>query len=783
MSVYTNQKDWYVCIRGYKSVFRMSLADLSGREFRELYSVDLPDDATASFGASCAVSKDGTTMAVGDPEGNQVFIYSYNQTGRWALWKTITRDASISGVPNFGASVAINSNGRRVCIGFSDDAELEPYASGLAVYQYQGNGNNTQEFTFRTSVSVNEVEVGYVMAMLADGSLVAISSKAGTGNVRVYSITGYSTVSSPVALTLIGSEIEISGTGQFGRSLALGYDGTVGGSTYVLAVGEADNVYTFGINSSGIISSGSFGSSGTAVKGSDDTGLGFSVAMSENGLLLVAGKYIDGDNSSSSVQTFTRNAGSYTWSSSVDSLERTTDDDMFGYAVGLSPEGDVLAMTSMNEISETPSRGAVRLYKKNDSTPFSWTVVSSFSSSGVDTGRALSIVRPRNNQVIVMATAPNSGRFTAIELTAKAVSSWTEMKAVPRYVMTIDDDTSDTDYRYGRFKSKWSGFLDTGMEGWTYHKGFIGHDGYVDALDILSDRSIGHDFKNDGSGMNGGQRACAMSHIRLWTYLSEQTSSTASEGKQHAWILEDDALPCSNFDSLGSVLFSDVPDDWDMIYFGHGSRRSITDVDATQSGTDDTAMSQLPVRCLHAYALTDVGAWRLMNWLRAYNRFADDMTDDPGIPKIDDVVTMLHSINVFVDLQSSLASKDILARKTAWSFIKNNAGTHGLTAVPNGKGANVNLASANHSDVLDACTILAREYPFRAYVWHKEMTFADRIVLYGSGSYSAFQPSYGSSTMPGGFTRDRGLVYQDDLMGPDREKGAIHGGYRYVAPA
>lgn len=771
-----------------------SLEELTGREFQELYSVDLPTGATSTFGASCSVSADGMTMAVGDPDANKVFIYSYSNTGRWALWKTIERDeVAIPSVENFGASVAISSNGLRVCIGFADDTVT--YSAGVAVYQYQGNGDNTHDFTYRHHRTRVEEEAGYTMAMLADGTLIAIASKSGTGRVHLFSLPEYTTAGSPSVLfstvnaydeSVHGestvSYIEIGGTDQFGRSLALAYDGTVGGSNYVLAVGEADNVYTFGINASGVIPSGSFATTGTAVKGSNDTGLGFSVAMSEDGLLLVAGKYIPGDSSASSVQTFTRDALVYSWTNTVTSLEQTSDNNMFGYAVALSPEGDVLAMTSMNEISESPSRGTVNLYKKNSDVFSSWTHINSFGSSGVDTGRALSLSRPRNNLVIVMATAPNSGRFTTYELTSKSVADWTAMKAVPRYVLTIDDDTTDTSYRYGRFKSLWNGKLGTGMEGWTYYKGYIGHDGYVDALGILSDRSIGHDFKNNGYGMNGGQRACAMSHIELWTYLSEQTSGTASAGKQHAWIFEDDALPCSDFDNLADALFTSAPDDWDMIYFGHGSRRSITDVDGTLTNADDTTASQLPVRCLHAYALTDVGAWRLMNWLRAYNRFGDNMTDDAGIPKIDDVVTMLHSINVFVTLQASLDPKDALARVTAWSFIKNNAGTHGLTAVPNSKGSPVNFATANHSDVLDACTVLAREYPFVAYVWHKEMSSSDKLSLYENSSYSVFESSYGTNAMPGGFIRDRGLVYQDDYMSPERGKGAIHGGYRYVAP-
>lgn len=735
----------------------MSLSALAGRTIVPLYSVSEPADNDGSlFGVSCVLSGDGTTLVIGDPSSSRVFVYQHDTTGRWELWKTVSPSGSIASVQNFGRSLAVHSNGLRVLVGFPNDTG----DTGVALYQF---ASSVGTFTLRTTATDSEISnFGAVVAAMADTSIVAVASGESSGGVRLFSATAYSdNEADGVSLTEIAFV-----SGVTSRSLALAGDSDVSGK-FVLAVGTSDDVLTYGLTSSGIITDGSsFSSSGTSVSGALDTGLGYSVAMSEDGLMLVAGKY---SGVTSEVQTYQREVSEYTWTSVAGATLSGTN---LGLAVALSPEGDLLLSSSGDELT---------FYKKNLASFTEWAQLEAVTGSDVAT--SVSVARPRNNLAVMVATSASSGSFTLYDLTAVIPADWTAMKAVPRVVVSCDEDTINEYYRYGRFQKFWRGILDSGMSGWAKFPAYFLEDGYASAVDeVLTPHNI-LGFRED---LVEGQRACAVSHVRLWTWLSAQASGTVMEDATCAWILEDDALPCEDFDGKASTVFGSTGDDWDMIYMGHGGIDSVTEVSSTASGDDPIVVSTLPVACLHAYVLTDVGARRLLNWLRAYNRFASGS----GIPKIDDVVTMLQAINVFVANQGAIAnSTDDLARLRAWRFIRSRAVEQGLTAVPNSGGTTVNLATDRHSEVLDACRILAREYPFKAYVWHKDMSSADRTSLYGNADYADFSPSFGSNESTGslpanrdGFSRDRGLVYQDDLVAPVRGKGVIYGGFRLSAP-
>lgn len=79
----------------------------------------------------------------------------------------------------------------------------------------------------------------------------------------------------------------------------------------------------------------------------------------------------------------------------------------------------------------------------------------------------------------------------------------------------------------------------------------------LDFFNINYDRFSAIDAKEMGISP---VQACAASHIKAWESISNEV----------VLILEDDALLDANFLNMFSDAISDLPDDWDVIFFGGG---------------------------------------------------------------------------------------------------------------------------------------------------------------------------------------------------------------------
>jgi glycosyl transferase, family 25 len=69
-------------------------------------------------------------------------------------------------------------------------------------------------------------------------------------------------------------------------------------------------------------------------------------------------------------------------------------------------------------------------------------------------------------------------------------------------------------------------------------------------------------FNRVGKGMSAGEVACALSHRNLYNYIIEK-------GYNRVLIFEDDAVPLTENLSYLSAAINELPDNWDLVYFGY----------------------------------------------------------------------------------------------------------------------------------------------------------------------------------------------------------------------
>jgi glycosyl transferase family 25 len=85
----------------------------------------------------------------------------------------------------------------------------------------------------------------------------------------------------------------------------------------------------------------------------------------------------------------------------------------------------------------------------------------------------------------------------------------------------------------------------------------------------IYDEAKSKKFNRVGKGMIAGEVACALSHRRLYSHIIEM-------GYKRVLVFEDDVVPLQdNLSLLPSVLL-ELPEDWDLIYFGYTKHEVVT---------------------------------------------------------------------------------------------------------------------------------------------------------------------------------------------------------------
>ncbi len=295
-------------------------------------ALTLPASAS-SFGTSVAVSANGTTAIVGDPDNTQSYgaatVYTYNGT----TWSSGTALTSPATALDFGNSVAISASGTTAIVGDPGGGDA---GTGAATVFTFANGS----WNAGTSLTVpgTAAEFGTSVALSGDGTTALVGDPtggSGTGAVTVYSYSNGSW-SGGTPLPAPG------GSSAFGTSVALPYTGVaalVGDPTGGSGKG-AVNVFS---------QNGGSWSAGTPLAApAGSSAFGTSVALSSGGINAIVGDPQGTPLNQCQVGTGPGTATIYTFAGSSWSpgtrLSPPANSSAFGTSVAISGNGTTAAV-------------------------------------------------------------------------------------------------------------------------------------------------------------------------------------------------------------------------------------------------------------------------------------------------------------------------------------------------------------------------------------------------------------------------------------------------------
>lgn len=331
--------------------FAMTAQVQIGTEINGLFAGD-------SFGNSIALSDDGSVVAIGanlsDANGSdsgQVRVFK-NSSGTWTLIGDAI-NGTVAG-DHAGFSVALSANGNILAVG---SPRHFGFSGEVRIYWNQA-GNWVQTGTIDgESFGDNS---GWSLSFSADGSVLAIGAIGRytngfeTGSAKIYrNIAG--------VWTQEGNTIEGTiNTKSLGRSLCLSANGNT------LAVSEPyttiNGAYSGRVNVFQNMA-GVWTQIGNGIDGTFANGIfGYSIDLSSDGSVVAIGAPGTSPNGSNVglVKVYTNTSG--TWSLMGSVLNGVGANAAFGRCVGLSADGNTLAVASNNFQSDFTSPGRIQIF-------------------------------------------------------------------------------------------------------------------------------------------------------------------------------------------------------------------------------------------------------------------------------------------------------------------------------------------------------------------------------------------------------------------------------------
>jgi hypothetical protein len=160
---------------------------------------DILGDESASLGSSVSLSADGSVVAAG--AASQKYLRVMRWTGD--AWEGMGQnDGRISGTANgFGAEVAISDDGHTILASARYESEMHPYAYDAA--------QNTWSAMYGDAAAMSENSgwFGYRIALSGDGKTAVMSKRSGTHMVRVFrwdDALGWQTLQSNLCTAVAG---------------------------------------------------------------------------------------------------------------------------------------------------------------------------------------------------------------------------------------------------------------------------------------------------------------------------------------------------------------------------------------------------------------------------------------------------------------------------------------------------------------------------------------------------------------------------------------------------
>ncbi len=324
---------------------------------------DIDGSNFEKFGAALGLSADGSVVAVGAIHNSENGYWTgqtrvYENTG--GTWTQIGNDINGENLgDNAGKGISLSADGSVVAIGATLNDGNGSSSGQVRVYKNQ-SGNWVQVGGDIDGQAAGD-GLGWSVSLSADGSIVAVgagrndANGENSGNVRVYKNQGGSWVQ-------IGNDINGENAGdKFGHSVDLNADGSV------VAIGAIYND-DGGIDAGHVRVYKNQG--GNWVQIGDDIdgeaagdGCGISVCLSADGTILAAGaNYNDGNGTDSGHVRMYKNQGG-SWIQMGDDIDGEAAGDILGTCVALSEDGLVVAIGATWNDGNGTEAGHVRIYK------------------------------------------------------------------------------------------------------------------------------------------------------------------------------------------------------------------------------------------------------------------------------------------------------------------------------------------------------------------------------------------------------------------------------------
>jgi len=403
---------WWATDAGAVYVFTRS----AGTWLQQAYVKASNTRAGDAFGISVALSGDGNTLAVGAngedsgsigvgskpnksaPNAGAVYVFT-RSAGNWKQQAYVKSSNTRAG-NRFGTSVALSGDGDTLAVGAYGEAggstaigstqNKSAFFSGAAYVFARSAGTWSQEAYVKASNAGAGDLFGFSVALSGDGNTLAVgainedSSSIGIGSTpnelatdagAVYvfargaggwSQQAYVKTSNSGASDQFGFSVALNGDGNTLAVGAIGEAGAGVGSTPNRLVFFAGAVYVF------TRSAGNWSQQAYVKASNTGTGdqFGISVALSGDGNTLAVGAPFEDSSTAGvgslpndlaadagAVYVFTRRAGAWSPQAYVKASNSGTGDN-FGISVGLSGDGNTLAVGAIGEDSSTKGIGS-----------------------------------------------------------------------------------------------------------------------------------------------------------------------------------------------------------------------------------------------------------------------------------------------------------------------------------------------------------------------------------------------------------------------------------------
>jgi hypothetical protein len=270
--------------------------DWSGSAWIQRGSVLTASDAGENdlFGSSCALSADGTILVVGAHNWNgtagsdQGAIYIYDWSGSAWVQRGSVLTASDAGSGDiFGVSCALSDDGTVLAVGSREWDGTAGDQGAIYIYDWSGSAWVQRGSVLVASDAGTSDQFGISCALSDDGTVLVVGADHwdAEGAVYIYDWSGSAWVQR-------GSVLTASDAGTldgFGRSCALSDDGTVlavGANAWDGTAGNQGAIYIYDWSGSAWVQRGSVLVASDAGAGD---GFGSSCALSDDGTVLAVG--------------------------------------------------------------------------------------------------------------------------------------------------------------------------------------------------------------------------------------------------------------------------------------------------------------------------------------------------------------------------------------------------------------------------------------------------------------------------------------------------------------